>query len=196
MLSKYQEINIEELNQKQATNLLKELSAEIKKHNKAYYVENKPLISDAGYDLLVKIAKSLRERFSDIHIEQDVLQEVAPKAQTGFSKINHKVPMLSLDNAFEVEDFEDFIARCQRFILIDHFPQMCCELKIDGLSFTAFFENGKLKYAATRGDGYIGEDITENLCTIKSFPKTLKGVPDIFEVRGEIYISKNDFVAQ
>lgn len=193
MLSKYKEINIEELNKTQATNLLKELSAEIEKHNKAYYVENKPLISDAGYDLLVRIARVLRERFPDINLEQDVLQEVAPKAQAGFSKITHSRPMLSLDNAFEVEDFEDFITRCQRFVLIDHFPQMCCELKIDGLSFTAVFEKGKLKYAATRGDGYVGEDITENLCTIKSFPQTLQNVPDIFEVRGEIYISKNDF---
>ncbi|AVP87521.1 NAD-dependent DNA ligase LigA [Candidatus Phycorickettsia trachydisci] len=194
MLSKYQEINIEELSKSEAKKLLKELSNEIEKHNKAYYVENKPLISDAGYDLLVRITKSLQEKFPDIHLRQDVLQQVAPKAQAGFSKITHKVPMLSLDNAFEVEDFDDFITRCQRFILIDHFPQLCCELKIDGLSFAATFENGKLKYAATRGDGYVGEDITENLRTIKTFPQNLQNVPDIFEVRGEIYISKNDFL--
>jgi len=194
MLSKYKEINIEALNKNEATKLLKELSSEIEKHNKAYYVENKPLISDAGYDLLVRITKALQERFPDIHLEQDILQEVAPKAQAGFTKITHRIPMLSLDNAFEVEDFEDFIARCQRFILIDHFPQLCCELKIDGLSFAAVFEKGRLKYAATRGDGYVGEDITENLRTIKSFPQSLQNVPDIFEVRGEIYISKNDFL--
>jgi len=194
MISKYQELNIKELNKNEATKLLKELNAEIEKHNKAYYVENRPLISDASYDLLVQIARSLRDEFPDIHLEHDILQEVAPKPQVGFSKITHRVSMLSLDNAFEVEDFEDFITRCQRFILIDRFPQLCCELKIDGLSFSAVFEKGRLKYAATRGDGYVGEDITENLRTIKSFPQTLQNVPDVFEVRGEIYISKNDFL--
>lgn len=195
MFSKYEEINIDELNKKDATRILSELSSEIEKYNKAYYIENNPLISDAGYDLLVRIVKSLRERFPDINLAQDILQAVGPKAQAGFSKITHRIPMLSLDNAFEIEDFEDFIGRCQRFVLINYFPQMCCELKIDGLSFTAFFEKGKLKYAATRGDGYIGEDITENLRTIKSFPQALQNVPDMFEIRGEIYISKHDFIA-
>jgi DNA ligase (NAD+) len=188
------DINIEEIGREQAFKILRDLGDEINKHNKAYYSDNKPLISDADYDLLVNMFRKLYAKFPDLDIPNNPLKQVGAKVSNKFSKVAHNIPMLSLDNAFDDEDFEDFIVRCQRFLLIDHFPQLCSELKIDGLSFSAYFEHGRLKYAATRGDGYIGENITENLKTIENFPTVLENVPDIFEVRGEIYIQKEDFL--
>jgi DNA ligase (NAD+) len=186
-------IDIEEINEQNAGSVLQSLSQEINKHNKAYYVDNNPLISDADYDMLVNIFKQLYAKYPHLIIEHNPLEEVGAKASAKFAKVEHQLPMLSLDNVFDEEEFKDFVVRCQRFLLIDYFPELCCELKIDGLSFSAYFANAKLQYAATRGDGYIGENITENIKTIANFPTYLNDVPDIFEVRGEIYMQKDDF---
>jgi DNA ligase (NAD+) len=187
-------IDINEITEEEAMLQIKQLSDEIDKHNKAYYVDNNPLISDANYDLLVNIFKKLSAKFPSIEIQNNPLKQVGAKVSSKFSKVKHTVPMLSLDNAFNNEDFEDFITRCQKFLLINYFPQFCCELKIDGLSFSAVFKNGKLHHAATRGDGYIGENITDNLKTISNFPQKIENVPEYFEVRGEIYMQKDDFL--
>lgn len=186
-------IDIQDIGQQEAFDVLQSLKLEISKHNKAYYIDNKPLVSDAHYDMLVNVFSAILLKFPDLVIQDSPLKEIGAKASAKFLKIEHNIPMLSLDNVFNAQEFEDFIVKCQKFLLIDYFPELCCELKIDGLSFSAYFVGGQLKYAATRGDGYIGEDITKNLKTIANFPTYLSDVPDIFEVRGEIYMQKDDF---
>ena len=172
---------------------LQHLADEINKHNKAYFQDNNPLISDAQYDLLVSMLKNLMRAHPAISIMNNPLQTVGAGPKKGFSKIVHQMPMLSLDNVFNNEEFAEFISKTQRFTLSKNFPELACELKIDGLSFSAMFKNGQLEYAATRGDGSVGENITANLKTIASFPLRLEGVPATFEVRGEIYMTKQDF---
>jgi DNA ligase (NAD+) len=186
-------IDIQEITQQEASDALARLSLEINKHNQAYYVDNKPIISDADYDMLLSIFKNLHTKFPDLVVKNNPLSEVGAQASAKFAKIEHKVPMLSLDNVFDEQEFEDFIIKCQRFLKIDYFPELCCELKIDGLSFSAYFADGLLKYACTRGDGYVGEDITQNIKTIVNFPTLLNNSPDVLEVRGEIYMRKDDF---
>jgi DNA ligase (NAD+) len=170
------------------------LKAEIAKHDLAYHTLDAPIISDAKYDELRRELEKYREEFPEFFVEDD--ESVGGKTLEIFSKVKHSKPMLSLANGFLREDIEDFILRVNRFLgeeILDFF----CETKIDGLSFSARFENGKFVRAATRGDGLLGEDVTENLKTIFGFPQELRGenLPKIFEIRGEIYMSKEDFAA-
>jgi DNA ligase (NAD+) len=188
------DIKVEEIDDNNAQKILQDLADDITRYNKAYFLDNKPLISDSEYDLIVVTFRQLLDKFPDINIKNNPLKQVGTKVNGKLAKIEHSIAMLSLDNVFSDEEFDDFIDRCQRFLLIDYFPQFCCELKIDGLSFAARFKNGKLQYAATRGDGYSGENITENIKTIVSFPQQIEGVPEDFEVRGEIYIEKTTFL--
>ncbi|MGL9779258.1 MAG: NAD-dependent DNA ligase LigA [Wolbachia sp.] len=150
----------------------------IKRHNKLYYRENISEITDAEYDELVKKAG---------------IQVVGASPDERFSKVEHIVPMLSLDKVYSQEDIEEFIAKSRELLNTDELEIMC-ELKIDGLSFTAIYENGALIKAATRGNGSLGEDVTNNVKTIKDFPKTLPGVKGRLEVRGEVYIRNDDFL--
>jgi len=184
-----------------------ELKAEIAKHDQAYHSFDAPLISDAKYDELRKKLEGYRENFPQFFDEKK--EKVGGKTLESFSKIKHSKPMLSLANAFTREDIEDFIERINRFLGFDKKTEtadlfnfssaqkveLFCEVKIDGLSFSARFENGKLTQAATRGDGFEGEDVTENIKQIADFPQelTIKNPPKIFEVRGEIYMGKKDF---
>ena len=170
------------------------LKAEIAKHDLAYHTLDAPIISDAKYDELRRELEKYREEFPEFFVEDD--ESVGGKTLEIFSKVKHSKPMLSLANGFSREDIEDFILRVNRFLgeeILDFF----CETKIDGLSFSARFENGKFVRAATRGDGFFGEDVTENLKTILGFPQELRGenLPKIFEIRGEIYMSKEDFAS-
>jgi DNA ligase (NAD+) len=170
------------------------LKAEIAKHDLAYHTLDAPTISDAKYDELRRELEKYREKFTEFFAEDD--ESVGGKTLEIFSKVKHSKPMLSLANGFSGEDIKDFILRVNRFLgeeILDFF----CETKIDGLSFSARFENGKFVRAATRGDGFFGEDVTENLRTIFGFPQELRGenLPKIFEIRGEIYMSKEDFAA-
>ena len=178
-----------------------ELKAEIARHDQAYHTLDAPVISDAKYDELRRELEKYRQEFPEFFVEEN--EQVGAKTLEIFSKIKHSKPMLSLANGFSREDIEDFISRVNRFLGFDHQdlfttnPNFFCETKIDGLSFSARFENGKLVHAATRGDGFLGEDVTENLKTIFGFPQELRGenLPKIFEIRGEIYMSKEDFAA-
>ena len=170
------------------------LKAEIVKHDLAYHTLDAPTISDAKYDELRRELEKYREEFPEFFAEDD--NSVGGKTLEIFSKVKHSKPMLSLANGFSGEDIKDFILRVNRFLgeeILDFF----CETKIDGLSFSARFENGKFVRAATRGDGFFGEDVTENLKTIFRFPQELRGenLPKIFEIRGEIYMKKEDFAA-
>jgi len=170
------------------------LKAEIAKHDSAYHTLDAPTISDAKYDELRRELEKYREEFPEFFAKDD--DSVGGKTLEIFSKVKHSKPMLSLANGFSGEDIKDFILRVNRFLgeeILDFF----CETKIDGLSFSARFENGKFVRAATRGDGFFGEDVTENLKTIFGFPQELRGenLPKIFEIRGEIYMKKEDFAA-
>lgn len=185
---------------------IEQLKAEISKHDEAYHTMDNPLISDEKYDELRGSLEKFRANFPQFFDEND--DKVGGKTLDIFKKIKHSKPMMSLSNGFSPEDINDFIERVKRFLGMEEAaPQdlfsysnqsdlfLFCETKIDGLSFSARFENGFLINAATRGDGVEGEDVTENVRKIKSFPQQLnsKNPPKIFEVRGEIYMGKKDF---
>ncbi len=172
---------------------LEHLAAAIKEYNYAYHTLDDPIISDAEYDALVRRYKDLEKNYPELVLNDSAVLRVGGDVARGFQKYTHSVPMFSLANAFTGKDVSDFISRTQDFLMQDSFPSLFCELKIDGLSFSARFEDGYLKAAATRGDGVTGEDITENIKTIKSFPQYVAGLPKIFEVRGEVYMEKRDF---
>ncbi len=177
-------------------NQIEELKNKILEANKTYYRDDSPIITDAEYDKLKTELKNLEELYPEY--KTGILDNVGYKVLDAFKKVEHSVPMISLNNGFSKEDVEDFIERCQRFLGIQEFIDIFCEPKIDGLSFAARYENGIFVQAATRGDGFIGEDITENIKTIKSFPLYLdrsKNFPQLLEVRGEVYMSKNDFLS-
>ena len=175
-------------------NRIAELEKKIEKYNKAYYDENKSLVSDYEYDLLKKELEHLRQKVNTkptLFGDEFVEQKVGFRANGRFPKIVHKQKMMSLANALTREEFDDYVERVKRLLKIDIFPECVCELKIDGLSFSAMYCKGKLKYIATRGDGLIGEDVTNNALQIPTFPRELPtdseaSKLDEFEVRGEI----------
>ncbi|XVN43620.1 MAG: NAD-dependent DNA ligase LigA [Candidatus Rickettsia vulgarisii] len=186
--------NIQDISEPEAKKLLKQLAKEIEKHNKAYYQDNAPIISDAEYDQLFNLNLQIETKFPHLILMDSPSKKVGSTASEKFSKVTHLTPMLSLSNAFDDQDLIDFIDRIKNFLRLDNFQPIFCEPKIDGLSFSAIYEDGILKVASTRGDGYIGENITENIKTIKDFPSTLNNAPKLLEVRGEVYINKDDFL--
>lgn len=169
------------------------LSEQIKKHNKAYYLDDAPVISDAEYDQLFHRLQKIEEQFPELIIESSPTQTIGATIQDKFTKHEHKQAMLSLGNCFSEDDLIDFIDRIKRFLSIDEFPEIFCEPKIDGVSFSVTYENGKLSTGATRGDGYVGENITQNIKTIANLPHTISDSTDFLEIRGEIFIEKKDF---
>jgi DNA ligase (NAD+) len=175
-----------------------DLVKQIKAHDKAYFQDDTPNISDAEYDALRQELIKLEEEHPDLITANSPTQSVGAAPAEGFSKIKHAVPMLSLGNAFSREDVEDFIARIKRFLNLsdDDTPAIFAEQKIDGSSCSLRYENRQLVSAATRGDGQIGEDITTNIKTIASIPQTLpEDAPDIVEIRGEVYMPRSSFIA-
>lgn len=172
------------------TNLEKmreKLQDQINYHNVLYHQKNKPEISDAEYD---ELKKKLAEIEPEIYATQD---SVGAPPDERFSKVEHQEPMLSLENAYDEQGVEKFLSKIKRFLIEDKI-EILCEPKIDGLSFSAIYEDGRFVKAATRGDGFVGEDVTHNVATIKGFPKFLQGVQGRLEVRGEIYIGNSDFL--
>lgn len=172
---------------------INELKDIILKANEAYYTNDNPILTDAKYDKLKRELRELENKYPEY--KTGILETVGYKVLENFSKIEHKKPMISINDAFEEEDIINFIDKCKRFLNIENID-LFCEPKIDGLSFNARYEDGIFASGATRGDGLIGEDITENIKTIKDFPLKLNTntPPKILEVRGEIYMSKNDFL--
>jgi DNA ligase (NAD+) len=169
---------------------IKELRNKLKKYNEAYYKNDAPLVTDAEYD-------NFKKQYKDLVGEDDeFLQSVGYKIQNEFGKVEHVIPMISLSNAYNKDDLIDFIQRCRNFLGLkddDNSLSFFCEPKIDGLSFSARYENGVFVKGATRGNGNIGEDITENLKTISSLPQKIENAPEVLEIRGEVYMSKGDF---
>ena len=176
---------------KQVQEEISKLVSLLNKYSYDYYVEDNPQISDTEYDTLYKQLEKLEENHPEYILENSPTQRVGDRVLDEFEKITHKVPMLSLSNTFSTEDLRDFDARISKLVP-DHSVEYICELKIDGLAISIKYENGKLVSAATRGDGSVGEDVTENIKTIFSIPKVLKD-NRTFEVRGEVYLPRKSF---
>ncbi len=189
---------VELLTAKQAAAEHARLSQEIAEHDRRYYQQDQPSITDAAYDALRARYNALEARFPDLRTLESLSLKVGAAPARGFAKIRHAVPMLSLDNAFSEDDVRDFASRIRRFLKLseDERTAFSAEPKIDGLSMSLRYENGELVTAATRGDGAEGEDVTANIRTLREVPKELKGrhVPAICEVRGEVYMTKPDFL--
>src|SRR5580765_4929124 len=175
------------------------LTAEIAQHDKRYYQDDRPSITDAEYDALRSRYNAIEERFPDLRTFESLSLKVGATPSGKFKKVRHALPMLSLDNAFSDEDVVDFVARIRRFLKLDESEKIAfsAEPKIDGLSMSPRYEGRELVTAATRGDGAEGEDVTANIRTLEDVPKKLKGrnIPDVCEVRGEVYMTKKAFLA-
>ena len=167
------------------------LVALLNKYSYDYYVEDNPQIGDTEYDTLYKQLEKLEQEYPEFILDNSPTQRVGDRVLDEFEKVIHKVPMLSLSNTFSIEDLRDFDSRISK-LSSDDSIEYICELKIDGLAISINYENGKLVSAATRGDGTVGENVTENIKTIFSIPKTLK-TKKSFEVRGEVYLPKKSF---
>ena len=192
-------IPIDKLTPAQAKAELKRLVAEIGEHDKRYYQEDAPTVSDAVYDALRRRNDAIEQRFPELIRADSPSRRIgAPPAQK-FAKIRHAIPMLSLGNAFSDEEVSEFVERVRRFLRLpqDERVAVVAEPKIDGLSCTLRYQGGRLASGATRGDGFEGEDVTANVATITDIPNRLGGidVPEICEIRGEVYMSHADFAA-
>jgi DNA ligase (NAD+) len=192
-------VAVEDLTEKQAKAEYARLQAEIAAHDRRYYQDDAPTISDAEYDALRQRYNEIEARFPDLRTLESLSLKVGAAPARGFAKLRHRVPMLSLDNAFSEEDVRDFVERIRRFLRLsaDEPVVFMAEPKIDGLSMSLRYEGGELVSGATRGDGTEGEDVTANIRTLEDVPKKLKGrrVPDVCEVRGEVYMTKHAFLA-
>jgi DNA ligase (NAD+) len=179
----------------EAAQEVEKLSEEIRRHNQLYYQHAQPEISDAEFDKMFRRLEELEAQYPTLRKPDSPTQKVGAAPVRGFKKVKHKVPMLSLANAFSEDDVREFDERIRRFLGLSESDTLeyLCEPKIDGLSFSARYENGVFVQGATRGDGEEGEDITENLRTI--LPSHLTGnSPQVLEVRGEVYMRKDDFL--
>src|ERR1700760_3729488 len=165
------------------------LALELEGHDRRYYQDDAPSVTDAEYDALRQRFNAIEKRFPEFVSAESPSQKVGAAPSGRFRKVRHAVPMLSLDNAFAEEDVTDFVGRIERFLkLPDDKIDFSAEPKIDGLSMSLRYESGELVVAATRGGGGGGEDVTANIRTLEDVPKKLKGrnIPDICEVRGEV----------
>jgi DNA ligase (NAD+) len=199
MAKELRQIDVRELSPKRAKLEHARLHTELQEHDKRYYQEDKPTVTDAEYDALRRRYSEIEEHFPDLKTLDSLTLKVGVAPTGRFAKVRHALPMLSLDNAFSEEDVTRFVERVRRFLkLSDDEPvAITAEPKIDGLSMSLRYENGKLVTGATRGDGTVGEDVTANIRTLKDVPQTLKGkdIPAVVEVRGEVYMTKADFLA-
>jgi DNA ligase (NAD+) len=191
--------DVTKLTNAQAKVELKRLALELEGHDKRYYQDDAPSVTDAEYDALRQRFNAIEKRFPEFVTSESPSQKVGAQPSGRFAKVRHAVPMLSLDNAFAEQDVLDFVARIRRFLKLgdDDRIGFSAEPKIDGLSMSLRYEGGELVTAATRGDGAVGEDVTANIRTLEDVPKKLRGrnLPDVCEVRGEVYMTKQAFLA-
>jgi DNA ligase (NAD+) len=189
---------VEDLDEAGADSELARLADEIAAHDLRYFQDDAPAISDADYDALKRRNAAIESRFPHLIRDNSPSLRVGAQRSASFAPVEHGVPMLSLDNAFSDDDAAEFDARVRRFLRLAEDPvAYTAEPKIDGLSASLRYENGVLVQGATRGDGRVGEDVTQNLRTVAEIPRKLKGRgwPDVIEVRGEIYLGHDDFAA-
>ena len=191
--------DVTKLTKAQAKVELKRLALELEGHDRRYYQDDAPSVTDAEYDALRQRYNAIEKRFPEFVTSESPSQKIGAQPSGRFAKVRHAVPMLSLDNAFAEQDVLDFAARIRRFLKLgdDDRIGFSAEPKIDGLSMSLRYEGGELVTAATRGDGAVGEDVTANIRTLEDVPQKLRGrnVPDICEVRGEVYMTKQAFLA-
>jgi len=191
--------DVEGLTKAQAKVEHKRLALELEGHDRRYYQDDAPSVTDAEYDALRQRFNAIETRFPDLVTSESPSQKIGAAPSGRFKKVRHAVAMLSLDNAFAEEDVLDFVGRIRRFLKLgdDDGIDFSAEPKIDGLSMSLRYEGGELITAATRGDGAEGEDVTANIRTLKDVPQKLKGrnVPKVCEVRGEVYMTKKAFLA-
>ncbi len=178
------------MDKKDAARRIEELSGVIEQHSYRYYVLDDPVISDYDFDMLMQELKSLEEKFPELVRPDSPTQRVGGEALGKFEKVTHAVQMASLQDVFSFEQVENFIEKCRNELGETEFT---VEPKIDGLSVSLEYTDGVLTRGSTRGDGYIGEDVTSNLRTIRSIPLKLKNAPEFLEVRGEVYMSRSSF---
>jgi DNA ligase (NAD+) len=192
---------VEGLSEADAALELEALAAEIAQHDKAYYQDDAPLISDAEYDALFRRNALIEQRFPGLMRPDSPSRRVGAPPAPAFAKVRHAQPMLSLNNAFSEAELVEFVAGVRRFLAkevsaeADDALEIMAEPKIDGLSVSLRYERGRLVRGATRGDGTTGEDVSANLQTIADIPKTLRDAPAVIEVRGEVYMTVADFEA-
>jgi DNA ligase (NAD+) len=188
---------VSSLTEAEAVDELTRLADEIAAHDIRYHQQDAPTISDAGYDALKRRNAELEAAFPHLVRDNSPSMRVGAARSEQFAPVEHGVPMLSLDNAFSDEEAVEFDARVRRFLRLDEAPAYTAEPKIDGLSASLRYENGVLVRGATRGDGRVGEDVTENLRTLKEIPKRLSGSgwPEVVEIRGEVYLGHAEFKA-
>ena len=187
---------INELTGEEAAAELAHIAREMAKADIAYYQNDNPYLTDAEYDSLKKRNEEIEARFPELIREDSPSKKIGAPLKSGFGKIPHRFPMLSLGDVFSLEEVDDFVLSVKRFLNTADSIDFMAEPKIDGLSFSARYENGRFVQGATRGDGTTGEDITANLKTIRQLPQKLPdGAPDMLEVRGEVYMAKADFLA-
>lgn len=189
---------VDQLTQEEAADELARLAAEIAEHDRRYHLEDQPVISDADYDALRARNALIETRFPSLVREDSPSRSVGAAPSTTFAPVRHARPMLSLDNVFSDEDVVDFVASVRRFLALPDDAELVftAEPKIDGLSMSLRYEKGRLVTAATRGDGTTGENVTANIRTLDEVPDRLpSGAPDLIEVRGEVYMRRDDFLA-
>ncbi len=193
------EIAVEALTEAEAKAELARLAAELKRHDETYYGDDAPQIDDAQYDALRQRNREIEARFPALRRSDSPENRVGAKPREGFAQVEHRAPMLSLSNAFSREDVEEFVERVRRFLSLGETEpvEIVAEPKIDGLSAAIHYRNGAFVLGATRGDGAVGEDVTANLRTVVDLPESLKGAepPPYIEIRGEVYMRKDDFAA-
>ncbi len=183
--------------EKKITIELKDLSKKISKHNELYHKYDKPIITDYEFDKLVERNNYLEKNYPNLILSNSPNKRIGAETLEKFKKVEHKEPMLSLGNAFNDNDIDEFIKRTKKYL---NYPSQnlifSCEPKIDGLSINLTYEYGRLIRACTRGDGYVGEDVTDNIKTIKDIPINFKSKnkPDFIEIRGEVFLEKKDFI--
>jgi len=181
------------VDQKEAVRRAAELRKEITKHNRLYYEKAAPVISDREYDRLYRELLDLETQFPHLASADSPTQRVGGKPLEAFTQIQHRTPMLSLDNTYSEEEIADFYGRLIRLLPNQKIP-VVIEPKVDGVAVSLLYEKGELRYAATRGDGVTGDDITQNVRTIRQVPAKLRGdAPKVLEVRAEVYMDKRGF---
>ena len=186
------------LSKKEAMASIKKLRQEINHHNYRYYVLDSPQISDAQYDRMLKELKELEEKFPELVTPDSPTQRVGARPLEAFREVKHSIPMLSLSNAFNEEEIRDFDTRVRKFLETEKRPEYMAEPKLDGVAVEVVYENGTLSVGSTRGDGVTGEDVTQNLKTVRSIPLKLlqakkQTVPALLEVRGEVMMRTEEF---
>jgi DNA ligase (NAD+) len=180
-------------NEVQAAKRIAQLRHELQEHNRRYYEEAAPSIGDRDYDRLYQELVDLETQFPQLKTPDSPTQRVGGKPLKTFAQITHRVPMLSLDNTYSEEEVANFYARMTKLLPSEKIP-VVIEPKVDGVAVSLLYQNGKLRHAATRGDGTVGDDITQNIRTIRSVPERLRGeTPKILEVRGEVFMDKKGF---